>query len=160
MDKIINLRQLTKICKQIHSENKSIVLVGGCFDIFHYGHFAFLKAASRKGDHLMILLESDLAVKKYKGSHRPITSQTERAEILSEFPFVGSVILLESLLSDADYTHLVHTIMPATIALTTGDPQLANKTRQAAKVNGKVVVIDHVKTASTTEILKLLSHDL
>ena len=59
------------------------VLVGGCFDLIHYGHIVFLKEARKQGDYLIVALESDDNVKKYKGENRPVHKQSERAEMSS-----------------------------------------------------------------------------
>lgn len=160
MTKIISLQQVEKVSKQLKAQGKSIVLVGGCFDIFHYGHLHFLKTAKSHGDILMVLLESDEKVRKLKGPQRPITPQTHRAEILSEFPFIDFVVLLKPLNNNQEYTDIVQKIKPTTIAVTQGDPQLAIKTKQAKTINSKVVEIDHINTASTSEIVNLLAHDL
>jgi len=160
MNKIITLPEVEKVCKHLRDQGKSIVLVGGCFDIFHYGHFKFLQEAKKFGAILLILLESDEKVRKLKGSHRPVTLQLQRAEVLSAFPFIDFVVLLNAVISNQVYYDIVHQIRPSSIALTKGDPQLKNKTRQAESVGAKVVEIAPVKTASTSEIIKLLSHDL
>ena len=44
MGKIISINQLDLI-----KNNRSIVLVGGCFDIFHIGHHYFLQNAKKAG---------------------------------------------------------------------------------------------------------------
>lgn len=160
MRKTITLKDIESLSNQLKAEGKAIVLAGGCFDIFHYGHLHFLKTAKSHGDILMVLLESDEKVRKLKGPQRPITTQTHRAEILSEFPFIDFVVLLKPLKNDQEYMDIVQKIKPATIAVTQGDPQLAIKTKQAKTINGKVVEIDHVNTASTSEIVNLLAHDL
>jgi len=38
-------------------ESKKIVLVGGCFDLLHFGHISFLKRAKALGNYLVIALE-------------------------------------------------------------------------------------------------------
>ena len=47
-------------------KDKKIVLVGGCFDLIHYGHLKFLEAAKEQGDFLIVALESDEFIKKHK----------------------------------------------------------------------------------------------
>lgn len=69
----------TQIWKYSEADNiakeltgKKIVLVGGCFDLLHYGHFTFLKNAKKEGDVLVVALESDefiLNQKKRKPVH-------------------------------------------------------------------------------------------
>jgi len=55
---------------------KKIVLVGGCFDLLHYGHVRFLEEAKKLGNHLVVALESDENVRRVKGEARPIKSIT------------------------------------------------------------------------------------
>jgi len=74
---------------------KKKVLVGGCFDILHYGHIHFLKNARALGDYLVIALESDKNIKRIKGSFRPIHDQDKRREILESLNFVDEVIILK-----------------------------------------------------------------
>ena len=67
------------------------VLVGGVFDIIHYGHVHFLKNAKSLGDHLVVALESDKNVKRLKGEKRPIHNQNQRREMLESLEFVDEV---------------------------------------------------------------------
>ena len=43
--------------------NKKTVLVGGCFDVFHFGHLQFLNSAKEQGDYLIVILEPDEVIK-------------------------------------------------------------------------------------------------
>ncbi|MBI3343244.1 adenylyltransferase/cytidyltransferase family protein, partial [Candidatus Gottesmanbacteria bacterium] len=58
------------------------ILVGGCFDLLHYGHIRFLEEAKKLGDHLVVALESDENVRRMKGEGRPIHTQAQRKEML------------------------------------------------------------------------------
>lgn len=159
MQKIINLDKAKIISDQLKKQAKTIVLVGGCFDIFHYGHFYFLKQASKKADVLIIALESDLNVQKLKGEKRPITSQKQRATLLSAFPFVNYVLLLPQINTDQEYFNLVKKIKPAVIALSENDKQLKNKQKQAKAVQAKLVVIPQIKNISTTTLFKIINQE-
>ena len=73
-EKIITPKKIATI----NSIKEPIVLVGGCFDILHFGHLMFLKNAKEEGKVLVVLLESDEFIKKFK--HRePVHKQNERA---------------------------------------------------------------------------------
>ncbi len=144
------------IAQRLIREGKIIVLAGGCFDLLHEGHHSFLKKAKKEGDVLIILLESDLAIKTKKGENRPVNQQTIRAQNLAKLPYVDVVILLEGILTDEDYDNLVTSLKPAIIATTKGDPYRHHKDRQAAKVGAKVKeVIERLEGYSTTDCIKL-----
>ena len=127
---------------------KKIVLVGGCFDILHYGHIYFLKKAKKLGDILIIALESDENAKKLKGPKRPIHTQKQRQKMLESLRFVDKVIALPPMKSDTDYERLVHRVNPDIIAITYGD------TKNTHGV--KTVIIPKIKAPSTTQIAELL----
>lgn len=135
---------------------KKKVLVGGCFDILHYGHIHFLKEAKKKGNYLIIALESDENTKKLKGLARPIHNQKQRREILMSLNFVNEVISLPLMESDADYKKLVSKIKPDIIAITQGDVMKNKKKEHADSIGAKLVEIKKIKVPSTTQIAKLL----
>lgn len=133
------------------------VLVGGCFDIIHYGHVRFLTEAKKQGDYLIVALESDENVRKYKGENRPIHSQTERAEMLRSLRVVDEVLLLPPLTGDANYFELVERIKPDVIAVTQHDPQLKNKKKQAKEVGAKVITVTpRLEPHSSSRLVSLL----
>ena len=55
------------------------------------GHIRYLKEARKKGDILVVALNSDSSIRTLKGKGRPILNQRERAEIISSFSFVNYV---------------------------------------------------------------------
>ena len=133
---------------------KKIVLAGGCYDILHYGHYAFLKAAADEGDILLIALESDEFIQKRKHRH-PVHTQQQRSEILSGLSFVDYVIKLPYMKGDADYSGLVDLIKPSIIAITDGDPQQENKRMHAESVDAQIkIVTPVVKSFSTSSIIE------
>ena len=135
---------------------KKKVLVGGCFDILHFGHIHFLKEAKKKGNYLIIALESDKNTKKLKGPARPIHAQKQRREILESLSFIDKVISLPEMKSDKDYKKLVAEIKPDIIAITQGDPMKDKKTEYAVSIGAKLVEINKIKVPSTSQIAKLI----
>lgn len=140
----------------VKKAEKKIVLVGGCFDLLHYGHYIFLKKAKNQGDYLIVAVESDQSIIKHK-KRKPIHSQKQRTEILTELKCVDKVILLPYLSSDSEYELFVKKIHPDIIAVTQGDPQIENKRKQAAQVGGKLEIVTPVLgDYSTQKIIKAL----
>lgn len=129
------------------------VLVGGCFDLLHLGHVRFLRAAKKRGDSLIVALESDDFI-RIKKKREPIYPQIERAEIISALTCVDAVILLPLLRSDKDYLLLVKVICPAVIAVTDNDPYLIQKEKQALAVGGKIaIVIERISLYSSAHAI-------
>lgn len=155
MKKIINQSEI-KLYSKLWRDKKT-VLVGGCFDIFHYGHYLFLKKAKAAGSYLIVALESDKFIKDSK-KRPPIHNQKQRAKILSSFVSVDLVILLSRLKTDKDYFLLVNKIRPNIIAVSENDPQLKNKKKQAKKVRGQLKIVTNlVKNLTGTKIIKYAS---
>lgn len=142
--------------KQIF-KNRKTVLVGGCFDLIHFGHLKFLEAARKEGDFLIVALESDEFIKKHKRK-LPVHQQIERAEILSNLIMVDFILLLPFFQTNNNYFDLVKKISPSIIAVTEGDKQLENKKRQAIVVGAEVrEVITNLKNFSTRNIAKIFN---
>ena len=136
-------------------ENKKTVLVGGCFDLIHFGHLKFLERAKEQGDFLIVALESDEFIKKHK-KKLPVHQQSERAEILANLNMVNMIILLPLFVSGKDYFDLVKLISPQVVAVTSGDPQIKNKKKQVEEIGGRLVtVIPLIKRFSTRRIINI-----
>ena len=135
MQSIYHKQQKTILLPQ----NKKIVLVGGCFDILHFGHIQFLEKAQLAGDYLIVALEPDERILNYK-NRIPIHTQSERAHNLLALRYVDHVVLLPVLNGFDDYLELVQSIQPHIIAITNNDPQMENKQKQADVIGAQLVV--------------------
>lgn len=68
-----------------------VLYTGGTFDLFHSGHVNFLKQCAKLSDHVVVSLNTDEFVQRYKGN-TPVVSFTERKEILLACRYVDEVI--------------------------------------------------------------------
>lgn len=93
MKKLKTLAQLRTIVDRERKKGKIIVLANGGFDLVHAGHVRYLEAAKKKGDILIVALNSDSSIRKLKGRGRPILPQQERADILSAFACVDFITI-------------------------------------------------------------------
>jgi len=94
--KIISLSGLKKALRKYRAGHKKVIFTNGCFDILHAGHVSYLEKAKSLGDILIIGLNSDLSVKKLKGSSRPVVTQKNRARVLSALSCVDYVTIFNA----------------------------------------------------------------
>lgn len=154
MSEIVSTSKLPKLVQKLKRENKTTVLVGGCFDILHPGHVIFLEKAKKAGDLLIVILESDRKVKMLKGATRPIHSQKMRAKVLLALSTVDYVVMLPFIENDSDYDKLMLKIKPDIIATTKGDTNIHYLKRSARLVSAKIkFVTKKVKNYSSSNLL-------
>ena len=116
-----------------------------------------MEKAKKKGDYLIVLLESDQTIKKLKGENRPINTQSNRAKILSKLEMVDLVIPLP-VMKNQDYDALINGLHPQVIAITALDSGIEHKKRQAKLVGAKLITVTKkVKGFSSTNLIDLKS---
>lgn len=152
MSKIITLDQIEN---SIKTYGRKLIVAGGCFDILHVGHIRFLNRAKETGDIVVVLLESDEAIKARKGEKRPINRQEDRAEILAALSSVDYILRLPLFTSDRQYDALLSQLKPAIIATTKGDKNRFHKERQAKLIGAEVLdVIDYQASYGTSTLIE------
>ena len=95
--KVKTLPELKKISKNLRKNAKKIVFTNGCFDLLHLGHIYYLEKAKKKGDILIVALNSDSSVRRIKGSKRPILPETDRARIIAALESVDYVVVFNEI---------------------------------------------------------------
>jgi glycerol-3-phosphate cytidylyltransferase len=68
-----------------------ILYTGGTFDLFHYGHVNFLKQCSLLCDTIIVALNTDEFIERYK-FRKPIMNYEERKKSLLSTPYVKQVV--------------------------------------------------------------------
>ena len=89
--KIKSRQALKRIIVNEQKRNKKIVCTNGCFDILHIGHIRLFQFAKRAGDILVVAINTDDSVRRFKGNSRPLVNEKERAEVLSALGCVDYV---------------------------------------------------------------------
>ena len=93
--KIKNLTQLKRIVSSLKAKGRRVVFTNGCFDLLHYGHVKYLQDAKKRGDILVVGVNSDASVRKIKGRKRPVIGQNDRLRIIAALESVDYVILFK-----------------------------------------------------------------
>lgn len=91
--KIKTRKQIRQICAALRKRGRRIVFTNGTFDLLHAGHVAYLEFARRQGDVLVVGVNSDASVRRYKGPGRPIQRERDRARILAALECVDYVVI-------------------------------------------------------------------
>ena len=94
-NKIMTLSQLASRVAEHRASGKSIVFTNGCFDLLHVGHVSYLQEAAELGDILIVAINSDVSVRRLKGSGRPVIRQQDRAAILASLHCVSQVVIFD-----------------------------------------------------------------
>jgi D-beta-D-heptose 7-phosphate kinase/D-beta-D-heptose 1-phosphate adenosyltransferase len=80
---------------RLRAARKRVVFTNCVFDLLHPGHIRYLRHARTLGDALIVGVNSDRSVRVNKGSGRPITPDSERAEILAALECVDAVVIFD-----------------------------------------------------------------
>ncbi len=93
--KIQNLRKLKNLILCLKAQRKKIVFTNGCFDLLHYGHVKYLQDAKKKGDILVVGINSDTSVKRIKGKPRPVVNEKDRLRLVAALESVDYIVLFK-----------------------------------------------------------------
>jgi rfaE bifunctional protein nucleotidyltransferase chain/domain len=151
--KVITLKTLIKEVEELRKAGKKIVLANGCFDLIHVGHIRFLQGAKKKGDTLIVAINSDKSVRQIKGEQRPIFSQDDRAEIISAIEFVDYVIIF----NEPTVAKLLNSIKPDIHCKGTDYTYETVPERDVVKeYGGTISIVGDPKEHSTKDIIKYI----
>lgn len=153
--KIYNLHELLSRVDSWKKEGLSIVFTNGCFDLLHAGHVAYLSEAASLGDKLVLGLNSDISVKKIKGTDRPINDEKTRSLILASMSFIDAVILFH----EETPLELIRQIKPD-ILVKGGDYEESGVVGGDFVKNngGKVIILPFLEGYSSTNMIKRIKN--
>jgi rfaE bifunctional protein nucleotidyltransferase chain/domain len=149
--KIKALAEAKAVVDQWKRQGLKVVFTNGCFDILHLGHVDYLEKARNLGDKLILGLNTDNSVSRFKGPSRPIQDENARAHILASLQFVDLVVFF----NEDTPLSLISTLMPH--ILVKGSDYLAENIVGAdvvKKNGGAVKTIEFVPGYSTSRIVE------
>jgi rfaE bifunctional protein nucleotidyltransferase chain/domain len=148
--KIVDVASAQQQIQQWKQEGKKIVFTNGCFDIIHLGHVDYLEKARALGDKLVLGLNTDDSVSRFKGPSRPVQDQISRSHILASFQFIDLVVFF----NQDTPLELISALIPD--VLVKGSDYLAENIVGAdvvKKHGGVVKTIEFVPGYSTSRII-------
>ena len=94
-EKILSLEQMDQWVAAQKAAGQRIGFTCGSFDLLHAGHVQYLGAASELCDKLIVAVNSDASVSRYKNPLRPIVPERERMYVVAGLASVDAVTLME-----------------------------------------------------------------
>ncbi len=150
MSKIKTVEELEQIRFSASKLGKKVVFTNGCFDILHVGHLRSLIEAKKLGDILITAINSDESLKKLKKISRPVTPETERAELLSGFSCVDYVLIFDSPTAD----NVILKLKPDICAKGTDyTEESVPEKNSILSYGGKIAITGDPKTHATRDII-------
>ncbi|WP_196594384.1 D-glycero-beta-D-manno-heptose 1-phosphate adenylyltransferase [Pectinatus sottacetonis] len=152
---IIKNTDIAAFCDILRHSGQKIVLTNGCFDIIHAGHITYLKKAASFGDCLIVGLNTDASVKRWKSKNRPIVGEENRALVIDSLKFVDYVVLFNETTAE----DLVEKIKPA-VYVKGGDYTLSTlpEAHILQSYGGRAEFINMVEGCSTTSIINKIKN--
>jgi len=152
--KVCDLAQLQQKVAGWRKNKQKIVFTNGCFDLLHAGHVTYLEAARKRGDRLILGLNTDRSVSGLKGPTRPVVNENDRARVLAALESIDAVILFD----EDTPLNLINILKPDVIAK--GSDYTADQVaggREVESWGGEVALIDLVAGRSTSNIIKKMN---
>ncbi len=148
--------ELLQAVEEARVLGERLVMTNGCFDLLHEGHVAYLQAARKLGDRLIVAVNDDDSVRRLKGDDRPVNRLQRRMAILAGLASVDWVVPF----TEDTPEQLICAVKPD-VLVKGGDyrPEAIAGHDCVQAAGGDVVVMDYIEGASTTDIINAIRKD-
>lgn len=147
--KILDRDAMRAARDRLKAAGRRLVFTNGAFDILHAGHATYLDFARRQGDALLVGLNSDASIKRYKGEKRPINPEADRARVLAALECVDYVVVF----GEDEPRDLIAAVLPD-VLVKGADWAHYVSGRDVVEANGgRVVLANLVEGRSTTGMI-------
>lgn len=151
--KIKTKDELVKIIADLKARGKKIVTTNGSFDILHVGHVKSFEKAKKFGDCLIVGINTDDSVRRYKGPKRPLNLERDRAYLVAALAVVDYAVLFDQ---DTP-AELLDALKPDThVKAADYDVDKMPETPIVRKHGGQVIAVPLEPGYATTDLIGLI----
>lgn len=134
---------------------RKTVLTVGSWDLLHIGHVRYLNRARSHGDFLIVGVDSDLAIKRYKGSLRPVVPYHERCEMLTYQSCVDLVAPVDDVDEKGKWRYELARVIKPDIFVAVEDSYPPRQIEELKKYCTNVVVLPRqAENTSTSRLIQ------
>jgi len=153
--RLIAQSDLMQLHDKLKESGKKIVFTAGSWDLLHVGQTRYLEQAKSHGDVLVVGVSSNEAIKRVKGSNKPILDEKVRADMLTYLRPVDFVTVLPEPSCVPSLGLLKPDVFITVKEDWTSDYKNSKEYKVVTKYGGHVEVVDRQSTAiSTTKIVQ------
>ncbi len=150
---VVSEAELLRLVSAARARGEKIVMTNGCFDILHAGHVQYLEQVRRQGDRLIVAVNDDDSVRRFKGASRPVNPLAQRLRVLAGLQAVDWVVPF----SEDSPDRLVCQVKPDVMAKG-GDyhPDQVPGSRCVREAGGEIFIAEFVEGHSTSRLIERL----
>jgi len=155
-DKIIaDYKTLSDTVENLRTEGKKIVVTIGSWDLLHIGHVRYLLEAKKHGDIVVVGVDTDRAIKLYKGSLRPVVPEKERMEMLSYQSCVDFITGVDDLDDDGAWQYNLISLIKPDVFVAVEDSYPKKQQGEISQHCDKLVVLPRqAENTSTSNMIQ------
>jgi D-beta-D-heptose 7-phosphate kinase/D-beta-D-heptose 1-phosphate adenosyltransferase len=155
MVKLADLASARQRAREVKQAGGKVVFTNGCFDILHYGHAYLLQYSRSQGDFLILGLNTDASVRRFKGPSRPYVSEDQRAYMLSLYPFIDLIVLFD----EDTPINLIQALRPD-VLVKGGDytPETVVGRDIVESYGGRVAICPRLEGLSTSDLVRKIQN--
>jgi rfaE bifunctional protein nucleotidyltransferase chain/domain len=127
-----------------------VVFTNGCYDVLHPGHIRLLERARSLGDLLILALNTDASVARFKGPQRPIIHERQRAALACALQAVDAVTLFD----EDTPRELIAALLPDVLVKGADWSHFIAGREEVEAAGGQVLALPLEPGFSTTEIVE------
>ncbi len=154
--KWVDPSSLPSWAKKMKNQGKTIATLNGSFDLLHAGHLAIVYEASLQADILIVALNTDDSIKKYKGPKRPLLTLEHRAYLIASLEFVDYVTCF----SEVDPRELLKKIVPDVHVNGAEYGENCIEAEVVKNLGARLHLVKREPGLSTTEIVRKIQADI
>jgi len=148
--KILTREAMAAERARLRAAGVPLVFTNGAFDILHAGHATYLDWARRQGGALVVGLNSDASVRRYKGPTRPVIAQDQRARMVAALECVDYVVVFD----EDEPRDLIAAILPDVLVKGADWAHYVSGRDVVEAAGGRVVLADLVPGLSTSAVIR------
>jgi len=142
--------EIEKKVQELKSCGKTIVTLNGSFDLLHAGHLEIIAQAALQGDVLIVALNTDASIQKYKNPTRPIIPLKYRLRMMAALEMVDYVTWFE----ETDPCQILQNIKPDVHVNGAEYGENCIEAEVVKKNGGRMHIVSLVPGLSTSSIIK------
>lgn len=148
--KLVNPGDIEKHVQMLREKGNTIATLNGSFDLLHAGHLHMIHEAHLQANILIVCLNTDASIKKYKSKTRPIIPLKYRLEMMASLFFVDYVTWFD----ETDPILILNKIKPDVHVNGSEYGQNCIEATTVERNGGKIHIVELIDGLSTSNIIE------